>query len=352
MEFLTSNYPPLKLGYKSFSDTFSNLLSKSDYMQIASGYISTESITEIKRIIEANSSPKLDLLIGMHYFDGITRTQYEAALYLDDYLKSNNMGSVSIASTFKFHGKLYSFSSKGETISALLGSSNLNNILDVHRSYEIDILTDDKKHAKEIDEIITSARNKISTPISDWMPKKFIESNPLLEGHEYVEKVLATGISSLKDTLTGLKFEIPLKATSKQSKSNLNVYFGKGRENKSTNFIKPRHWYEVELIVPKSITQHDSYPKAGYPEKESVISVITDDGWKFDCKISGDYSKNFRSNNDLKILGKWIKGRLENSGALKVGELVTEMTLEKYGRNTFALMETKEPGIWLLDFGV
>lgn len=71
---------------------------------------------------------------------------------------------------------------------------------------------------------------------------------------------------------------------------------------------------------------------------------------KFKCKVSGDYSKNFRSENDLKILGKWLKGRLENAGALAVGEKVTQETLRRYGRNTFTLTKTKIPNLWYLDF--
>lgn len=69
-------------------------------------------------------------------------------------------------------------------------------------------------------------------------------------------------------------------------------------------------------------------------------------------KVSGDCSKNFRSEGDLKILGKWLKGRLENAGVLSVGDPVTAETLKRYGRSTFTLTKTTRPGIWFLDFGV
>ena len=39
--------------------------------------------------------------------------------------------------------------------------------------------------------------------------------------------------------------------------------------------------------------------------------------------------KNFRSAHDLKILGRWIKGQMENAGALKLGDKVTEETFKK-----------------------
>ncbi len=352
MKLLLSNIPPLRPNNASFSACFGKLISEADYMRIASGYISTDSLTEIKKIIESNNRPSLDLMMGMHYFDGITRPQYEAAIYLNDFLVSKNMGKVSIATTFKFHGKMYSFQKNGEIFAGILGSSNLNSMLDFHRNFETDILLTDKNTIIEINEFIKRASNSISIPISDWVPEKFIENNQLLKDHEAVEKVSNEVLAGITSDLNGVNFDIPLKATNRHQKSNLNVYFGQGRRNTSTGFIKPRHWYEVELIVPSSITNLPSYPKAGFPETESIINVYTDDGWKFKCKISGDYSKNFRSNDDLKILGKWIKGRLENSGALRVGQMVTEDVLRQYGRSLFKLRGTSDPKIWMLDFGV
>lgn len=141
----------------------------------------------------------------------------------------------------------------------------------------------------------------------------------------------------------------PIKPYEVSPQSNLNAFFGKGREAKN-GLVKPRHWYEVELIVPKNITEQNGYPKA--KTDDAIFDVITDDGWSFKCKVSGDYSKNFRSEGDLKILGKWLKGRLENAGVLKVGDPVTKETLELYGRDTFTLTKTIRPGIWYLDFGV
>ena len=189
------------------------------------------------------------------------------------------------------------------------------------------------------------------TPLFKLKNIKFIEDrNELLEGHDGVEKVEKAGLSNIFSTRSDVSFKIPIKSDDAPH-SNLNVYFGKGRENKK-GLIKPRPWYEVELIVPKDITKRRYYPKAGYPKKESIITVYTDDGWKFRCKISGDYSKNFRSADDLKILGRWIKGRLENNGSLKVGEPVTDQVLKNYGRDNFELIGTKKPSVWLLNFGV
>ena len=140
-----------------------------------------------------------------------------------------------------------------------------------------------------------------------------------------------------------------IKAYEDSPHSNLNVFFGKGRESKN-GLVKPRHWYEVELIVPKSIAAQNGYPQVSTPD--AIFDVVTDDGWSFKCKVSGTNSKNLRSEGDLKILGKWLKGRLENAGVLKVGDPVCKETLERYGRDTFTLTKTTKPGVWYLDFGV
>ena len=52
----------------------------------------------------------------------------------------------------------------------------------------------------------------------------------------------------------------------------------------------------------------------------------------------------------VKILGKWIKGRLENSGILDIGKPLTKDILTAYGRDSIKMRGTKNPKIWYLDF--
>jgi len=92
MEFLFSNFPPLKTKNKSFSNKFDELLIKSEELKIASGFISADSITELQKLIEFNNKPKLELLIGMHYFNGFTQKEYFASNLLNSYLTDNYLG--------------------------------------------------------------------------------------------------------------------------------------------------------------------------------------------------------------------------------------------------------------------
>jgi len=172
----------------------------------------------------------------------------------------------------------------------------------------------------------------------------------LLSDQIGVVKLQQPNLQEAKANFSNLSFQIPLKGDESQ-RSGLNASFGEGRRNQQ-GFVIPRPWYEVELIVPKSITQLPGYPQADPTGNGGSCDVITDDGWEFKCKVSGDYSKNLRSEDDLKIMGKWLKGRLENAGVLKPGERVTDETLRNYGRSSITLTKLNNGNKWFLDFGV
>jgi len=232
----------------------------------------------------------------------------------------------------------------------IIGSNNLSSIVDGGvRVYESSVLLRDATSAKQMNDFIFRLMQTSTKNIAELEIDTFNDENALLDGHEFVEKVSPQKLAAAICAKTDISFEIPIKPYEVSPQSNLNVFFGKGRESKN-GLVKPRHWYEVELIVPKSVTSQPGYPQS--QTENAVFTVITDDGWSFKCKVSGDYSKNFRSEGDLKILGKWLKGRLENAGVLTVGTPVTSDTLNHYGRKSFTLTQTTMPGVWFLDFEV
>lgn len=347
MSFLFSKIQPLIYNNESFADAFETLLLSSDRMKIASGYISEESLMELKSILDFYREEKkkkfCDLIIGMHHREGFTRPQYEAAKSLGKFLEEYKLGAVRVCTAFKFHGKVYSFYKDNAPFASIMGSSNLSNMLE-SKQWEIDYIFRDSSTLKELnglyDDLVSKATKKL---LELPAPAKFLENHDLLQGRTGVEKLTANDLESYKAQQHGVVFEIPLKA---EAKSNLNVYFGKGRLAPN-GAIRPRPWYEVEIIVPTTITRLGSYPHSG-----TVFNVITDDGWRFKCKVSGQNDKNFRSEDDLKTLGRWVKGRLEAAGILEVGQPITEKMLQKYGRNNLTLSQTKDPETWLLDFSV
>lgn len=350
MPLLLSNLSPLRTSNPRYTDVFKALLRDSDIVHIASGYFSTDSAVDLKSIIEANHGPKMELCIGMHFFEGMSPVQMDALVSLNQTLRSNELGQVHMVTTFPFHGKIVSFSKAEKILGSIMGSSNLSNIVDGQRQYEVDCLFDDIDNALELNTFVKRLIQVASKPLDQLDIEPVTPENDLLNDQIGVTKLSLDETNSVKQRLSQLSFEIPLKGDIAQ-KSGLNAAFGEGRANMQ-GFIIPRPWYEVELIVPKSITKQPGYPQADSKGHNGSFEVITDDGWQFRCKVSGDFSKNFRSEDDLKILGKWLKGRLENSGVLKPGDKVTDQTLVRYGRNNIQLTKVDKSDKWFIDFGV
>lgn len=344
---------PLNTPYRTFADTFYSLIPEAIRIDIAVGYITADSLAELKQTLAYNSNIKtLNLLIGMHRWDKFTKLEYNAANDLNEYLRGEERGEVRLVTPFKFHGKLYCYSDSRGAFAGIIGSNNLSSIIESgSRTYEASSLFRETEYAKKMRNFIEELSLKATENLADCEIIDFRQNNILLENHEHVDKISHDQLADCVSSLTDIRFVIPLVKNGKvPEKSNLNVYFGKGRLVTSTGVIQPRHWYEVELIVPSTVTSLIGYPQKETPE--AVFDVITDDGWKFSCKVSGDYSKNFRSEDDLKILGKWIKGRLENAGVLEVGQLVTPETFQQYGRNNFSLTKVGTRNLWYIDFGV
>ena len=125
MELLLSNFQPISITKDSSRSHVERTIKNCRTLKIASGYISSDALIELKRIVEINKKPRIELLIGMHYFDGFTKTQYDAAMELNDFLRDSNLGFVYLSNIMKFHGKMYSFTLNDESENAIVGSSNL-----------------------------------------------------------------------------------------------------------------------------------------------------------------------------------------------------------------------------------
>jgi len=340
MELLLSNYPPAKFLNRTTQKVWLENISRAEQIKIATGFVSSDSLIELKKIVEVNEKPNIEMLIGMHYFDGFTKQQYDSALALNETLRAQNRGAVYLSNAVRFHGKLYSFNESNQCFGAIVGSSNLSSLFNsAYKLYEADCFFEGD-NAKSIDKSIQNLFSKLGKIITDFQIDKFNENNDLLENHYGLKRLTPTEHTQIWNTKTDISFYIPLKT---EAKSNLNAYFGKGRVS-PRGFEMPRPWYEVEVIVPVTITRQTNYPV------NRTFDVVTNDGWRFACETNGQNSKNFRSQKDLTILGKWIKGKLEQNGALTIGMPVTENVLSQYGKNIMKLSATTDPNLWLIEF--
>ena len=340
MELLLSKSPIVgNIRAKSVGDYFKSCVERATQFNIATGFISNDSVAALKQILEfRDGSMGLNMLIGMNYLDGFTKPQYRAVDDLNRYLMDNHLGQIFVSPSALFHGKMYSFKKCSTCIGSFVGSSNLASFVGTDNNHiESDIMLKDAE-GDAVNQRITSLISCLGKPISDVSITNFKQVNGhVLDGYSYVTEIPKNQLQQLLQERTGDRVAVPLKT---EAKSNLNTYFGKG---KIKGKYSPRGWYEVELIVSKSLENVDLLP-----DKDSgPFTVVTEDGYCFTCERQGDYSKNLRSCKDLKILGRWIKGQMENDGALDIGTPVTPETLSRFGRSTIVFEKTAS-GIWLI----
>lgn len=127
MNFLYSNILPLatKNGQNTIIDSFNQQMLLADRVDIAVGYTSAASITELERMVIKADIKNIRLIIGMYYIEGMPESAYHIALKLNQKWRDDGIGEIRIVKTFKYHGKVYCFYKDGKPISAIIGSANL-----------------------------------------------------------------------------------------------------------------------------------------------------------------------------------------------------------------------------------
>ncbi|MCI4670806.1 MAG: NgoFVII family restriction endonuclease [Bacteroidia bacterium] len=333
---------------KKFGGDFRQILTKefnsSKGVTIASGYASLDIINFyfplFIRIAKSGGTSRL--LLGMAFYEGLSQKKLDAISNLNRSLKQeNDRSGVFVTNGRRYHGKVYLFD-KNENSTLYVGSSNFSSsgtsgniecTIPVFDSNQKDTLIEFLEDLYSPTYSITI--DKAAVPIHG---KKKLIVNKVSRIWKKLKKYnpQAHSIKNLP------KIEIPLKRSVVNEKSNLNVYFGKGRLNRKTGIVKPRPWYEIEIIAPKYINSQNEYPKGDF-------LAYTDDGLIIPMRTQGDYFKNIRSKDSLQIFGIWLKGKLERAGVLQKYQPVTIGLLEEYGRDKLTLYKLEE-GKFFMEF--
>ena len=309
----------------AFSAVLDAEFATADNITIASGYTGLSTINRFQdRLIDiTRNGGESKLLLGMALYQGLGQQHLDVLNQLNETLTRHNATSgVYIANGRPYHGKIYKFVSNGVS-NVYVGSSNFSingiqaniectvPVLDASRDKVIDFLDDlySPEYSARLDKVNINVKGKT----------KLIANKAIR-----LWKGLGTHQKRYQNISTRQFFSIDLNRLVKKPKSNLNVYFGTGRKNEKTGIIKPRAWYEIELIADAQVRSNPLYPQGDF-------FVHTDDGLIIPMRTQGDFRKNIRSKNSLQILGIWIKSKLEKSGALDKYEPITEDTLKEYG---------------------
>lgn len=311
----------------NFRDVLERNLIDAQKVRIASGYVSLHTIQAYSSQLEsiARTYGNVQLMLGMAFYEGLSTKQYDACLDLNTRLSAYSNSGVYVAHGRRYHGKIYDFN-QGDKNKIFVGSSNFSpsglagniectvEIIDSVQKGQVNNFLDSLfvNHSEKIDDVVinTGSRTVVTLTVNDKYRR------------------LLKHTRTIDNSLPNLM--IDLERIAEKPSSNLNVYFGKGRENKQTGKIIPRPWYEIEIISSNDINSLPNYPKGDF-------YAYTDDGLIIPMKTQGDYFKNLRSKDSLQIFGMWLKGKLERAGVLKKYDPVTIDTLREYGNSQLKL---------------
>lgn len=334
--------PARNVERRRFFEVFAEEVARATSVHIAVGYLSTESVHHLSEVVTALPEFKLELTLGMHAREGITKRQLDAAKSLHEFLKENGRGGVYVTPRMAYHGKIYLFENAERSV-GYIGSANLSSILPLYRgTYEAGLVLKDQTETL-LEHLVNQVYPRRCSIDNADIPIVEKASSPMI----HVEDAASVTTSALVEIFSSpatYTFELPLKA---EKASSLNAHMAAGGIRKNKHGGIRRDWYEGELIVSKGITE-----QLGYPEKGVPFRVVTDDGWAFECVVNGGNKKNFRSSKGLSVFGTWMKSRLMEAGVLEFGELATDDTIERYGRDTLTLKYHPDFQVWSLDLSV
>lgn len=329
------------VNLRNFGGDFINRLDhefdNSNNVVIASGYTSLDIINRYEenfvRIAEGGGVSKL--LLGMAFYEGLGQKKLDALMSLNQRLTVfNNTSGVYVTNGRRYHGKVYHFYNDDQS-NVYVGSSNFSSS-GTRGNIEctVPILENEERNK------VISFLNTLYSPAYSLLIDRVEITVPGKK--KVVLRTVENYWNNLRKhdprriNLEGLpKFEYPLGRVATKEKSNLNVYFGKGRENMATGKIIPRPWYEIELIANNDLNSLDVYPKGDF-------EAYTDDGLIIPMRTQGDYFKNIRSKQSLQLFGIWLKGKLESAGVLNKYEPVTQDTLAEYGNDKLTFYKIAE----------
>ena len=360
MKVLYSNMLPLGTqdNQETIDENIRKQIEKADRADIAVGYVSLASLEELDRIICESSVKQITLVIGMYYIEGMPEKIYYTALKINKKWNDMGIGEVRIVRPLKYHGKVYCFYKDGKPFSAVIGSANLSVLkleANTRRQYEICSLTEDLDEAQEIADFIERVKApSCSVNITEAGDMPLIrEQNVSLTGIDSVDELPKTDVNIYMRHKTDLTFTLPLKVpayeerfmddTKHYTQSNINVCYSLDTRNPKKP--KSRDWYEFQITVSSKI-----YKLPGYPEKNVPFYILNDDGLMFKAHTTSQNNKQLSAVGSEHILGRWLKGRLENAGLVKhvldtqadkdrVG-MVTKEVLAAYGCNSLTFTKT------------
>ena len=365
-------------GQSTIAECIKADIAAASEVDIAVGYVSGASLTELGNLVRNSSIRRICLIIGMYYHEGMPEGCYRLACDLHEEWTTRGIGEVRLVLPMKYHGKSYVFYHDNVPFEAIVGSANLSVLkpdASTLRQYEFAYqITDSADIAAVAEHCQLLKRSNCSQTIDLVTDMTIIPGhNTALDNIVGVERLTPEKSAEYRQAATDYSFPLPLKVPAEAekllegrqyfTKSNINVCYSPDTRNKKRP-PKARNWYECQLTVASTI-----YSRPGYPSQNVPFYLVTDDGYKFLAHTTSQNNKQFAAVGDESIMGRWLKGRLVAAGLVTPvnntledtahSGMITKEILKKYGRDVLIfrktnMRETLENGttvdVWLISF--
>lgn len=325
----------------SFGKEIQHQLATCESLEIATGYFGVALVEKLTpSLIEIAQRGFCRLLVGMIFNEGVSTKQKQALEELDKHLRSVNDQSGVFLTLQQFHGKVYRLKFPSDE-RIYVGSSNLSDSGFRH-NLEFNVLVADEATQVSIRSFLHFIFKNdcpISAPLSEV--ELVIKSRGRRDSIETQadNSSLSTCLISKNKfpSVTPLSvIEIELRVD-RQPNSSLNLFFDKGRKNQHGKY-SPRPWYEVEVTSTALERLHGDYPIG---EFDAFVSE-GDEFYLIPMVATSQHNKAIFSRGNRRVLGEWIKGKLQKLGHLTHGERITSDTLSDYGNNKLILKKFAE----------
>jgi HKD family nuclease len=336
-------------NHKNFGGDFGKEISKNlesfQSLEIASGYFGASLIDVIKpKLLQIAERGHCKILIGMIFNEGVSTSQKKKLEELHADLKKINHQSGVFVTLSQYHGKIYKFNNPTNS-KIYVGSSNLS-FSGFKDNYEFNALISDQQTKNRVAlflEHIFSPECEFSAELDEVeLFVKGAKNQP----KEVEDSSLRSFLISPSDfpVLPIIdETKIQLRVDS-QPNSSLNLFFEPGRKNKNGKYA-PRHWFEVEITSTAKEINQTGYPIGDFNayikdgQNHYLIPMIT----------ASANNKALTSKGDRKILGEFLKSKLQSLGILEKGQRITSDVLADYGKD-FVVLKKFADGKYYFEF--
>lgn len=328
----------------------------------ATGYYGQSTLASIENLLlRIAEKGNVKIILGMYYHSGISEKKYNFLYQLNEKLSQKNPKSGVFITRYEYHGKIYKISN-ATSQNFFVGSSNFSEQGWSGRTeFNIELTENETKKStsKFLDKLCNDPDvlplKKVNIKSNKKSRQTLSEKNNL-KNYEIEKSEFARLDSPIGN------FEFKLRVDN-QPKSSLNLFFDKGRKDKSGRYA-PRPWYEIELTADNRTLKNPLYPKSilvgksknSKARKGNFTAYIKDQDkiYKLQMKVHADNGKNISTADEVggrETLGRLIKGKLESSGVLRNKERINSDMLTEYGRDSITFEKINDEN-YILDFDV